>query len=116
MCLLSDALPLPWDERIRFGDFCPAKRIRMKGSLEPTDPRYVTPKKARLGETSPEYTPASVVPISPISNVREAAIANSMQEEFEKKMGQAGKSRRQKKKASRKTRKQRRRRSVKRSS
>ena len=66
----------------------------MSGTLEPVSPQYITPKKTRLGETSPDYSSARPVAITPISNVPEAAIANSMQEDYERKMEQAGQSRR----------------------
>ena len=80
-----------------------------KGKLE-YDPRYITPKDPAK---SPEaYSAASEVKdnISPIKNVKRAAEAQSMQEDFEKKMVNetkkrrvGGKTRHRKSKKSKKT-------------
>lgn len=63
----------------------------MNGSLERVNPRYITPKKAKPGQSSPEYSPAYPVEVSPIKDVKSEAIATSMQEGFEKKMSIASK-------------------------
>jgi hypothetical protein len=79
----------------------------MKGSLEPVNPKYVTPKKTMPGESSPDYTPASPVDVSPIKDVDAAAKAQSMQEDYEKKIAQAsrGKGRTRKLRKTRKSKK-----------
>ena len=54
-----------------------------KGSLE-YDPAYITPTKA----ASPEaYSAASAVEVSPIRDVQKEAEAQSMQEDYTKKLG-----------------------------
>jgi len=76
----------------------------MKGSLEPVNPKYVTPKKTKPGETSPDYTPAYPVEVSPIQNVKEAAEIGARQEKFEKALMRAkGRSRRRRHTKRRKT-------------
>lgn len=61
----------------------------MKGSLEPVNPKFITPKKTSPGQSSPEYSPAYPVDVSPIKDVNAAAVATSMQERFEKNMSVA---------------------------
>ena len=73
---------------------------QMNGSLERVNPRYITPKKVKPGQSSPDYSPAYPVELSPITDVKSAALANSMQESFDKKMTLASKG-----KGKRKTRK-----------
>ena len=79
----------------------------MQGSLEPVNPKYITPKKTRPGETSPDYSPAYPVEVSPIRNVKEAAEIQSRQEKFQKdlKKAKGGKKTRKTKKSRRQTRK-----------
>ena len=70
-----------------------------KGSLE-LDKRYITPKREVASPVA--YSAASVVKdLSPIKDVKKAAEAQSLQEEFNKKMlraTQGGRSRRRKSK------------------
>lgn len=61
----------------------------MQGSLDPVNPKYITPKKVRPGETSPDYSPAYPVDVSPIRNVKEAAEIQSRQEKFQKDLKRA---------------------------
>lgn len=80
----------------------------MQGSLEPVNPKYITPKKVRPGETSPDYSPAYPVEVSPIRNVQEAAEIQSRQEKFQKDLKKAkgrGRRTRKSKKSRRQTRK-----------
>jgi hypothetical protein len=58
----------------------------MQGSLEPVPSKYITPKRTKRGQSSPDYSPAYPVDVSPIKDVKKAAIATSMQEAFEKRM------------------------------
>lgn len=80
----------------------------MQGSLEPVNPKYITPKKIRPGETSPDYSPAYEVDVSPIRNVKEAAEIQSRQERFQKDLkkakGRPTKKRRRQRKSRRTTR------------
>lgn len=77
----------------------------MQGSLEPVNPKYITPKKVRPGETSPDYSPAYPVDVSPIRNVKEAAEIQSRQEKFQKDLKRANGGRKTRKRRQRKSRK-----------
>lgn len=56
----------------------------MQGSLDPVPKKYITPKRTAPGQTSPDYSPAYPVEVSPIKSVREAAEIGSRQEKFNK--------------------------------
>ncbi len=71
----------------------------MQGSLDRVNPKLITPKRTKPGQSSPDYSPAYPVEISPIRDVKKAARIGSRQEKFEKAMLKA--------KGGRKTRKRR---------
>jgi len=73
-----------------------------KGTLDPPQKGYITPKKANPGE-SPDYSPAYEVDLSPIKDLKKEAEIQSRQEEFNKQLAIAAR------KGGKKTRKQRRR-------
>lgn len=84
----------------------------MAGKLEPMSPSKQTPKaqiRPRNEKPAPKSTQYSaVLPVvdspKPPPSVADQAVAQSMQEDFEKKMGKSGgKSRRRKSKKSKKT-------------
>lgn len=81
----------------------------MQGRLDYPGKKYITPKKVQPGQTSPDYSPAYPVEMSPIRDVKEAAEVGSRQEKFEKAMMKAanGKGRKTKRSRRRMTRRKR---------